>query len=90
MDQVADPRDKLDLSSLPLLPGQALPSQASPEVEGGRPWLGIYFRCAGIYSRAYRNADGTCYLARCPKCNKSMRFAVGPGGSSERSFQVSC
>jgi len=62
-----------------------------PQPAGGpRPWLGVYFRCAGKYVRVHRNASGTAYLARCPACGRGVRFAVGPGGTGERFFEVRC
>lgn len=56
----------------------------------GRPYLGVVFSCSGQYLRAYRNADGTAYAARCPRCGRAVRFTVGPGGTSERFFRVEC
>lgn len=56
----------------------------------GRPWLSLWFTCANTYTRAYRNAAGTGYEGRCPKCGKSIRFMIGPGGTNQRTFQVSC
>lgn len=52
----------------------------------------ISFRCrAGdSYQRVYRSQDGTHYLARCPKCGKSVRFVVGDGGTGARAFVVEC
>lgn len=85
--QMPDPRDQVDLSiSLPVAPARAVPASGA----NAKPWLGLFFRCAGAYSRAYRNADGTAYAGRCPKCGKSVRFAVGHGGTSERMFEVEC
>ncbi len=55
-----------------------------------RPWLRVWFRCSGEYQRVYRNARGDLYVARCTKCAKSIRFAVGPGGTNRRFFEVSC
>ena len=57
---------------------------------GDRPWLGVRFVCANAYVRVYRNKDGTAYLARCPKCGESVRFAVGVGGTPQRFFEISC
>jgi hypothetical protein len=57
---------------------------------GGRPFLRLWFRCSGQYARAYRSADGTVYLGRCPKCGATSRFLVGPGGTNQRFFEVSC
>lgn len=57
---------------------------------GGRAFLSVYFRCSAQYVRAYKNAAGNAYEARCPACAKPVRFAIGPGGSSERAFTMSC
>ena len=57
---------------------------------GDRPWLGVRFTCSGAYQRIYRNKAGDGYMARCPKCSKSIRFRVGEGGSNNRFFDVSC
>lgn len=57
---------------------------------GARPFLQVYFRCANFYQRVYRNAAGTHYQARCPKCGKTVRFQVGQGGTSQRRFEVQC
>jgi hypothetical protein len=55
-----------------------------------RPWLGVRFRCAGAYLRAFKSADGTEYRVTCPRCAKCVRFAVGEGGTDQRFFEVSC
>lgn len=55
-----------------------------------RPFLQVFFRCANHYQRVYRNAAGTQYNARCPKCGKPLRFRVGEGGSESRRFEVDC
>jgi hypothetical protein len=84
MDQSVH-RDQLEIS------GQ---HQAHPAPEdgqpGARPFLMVTFTCAGAYQRVYRAADGTHYMARCPKCAKTMRFVVGSGGTGQRAFNVSC
>jgi hypothetical protein len=55
----------------------------------GRPFLSVMFACCSVYQRIYRNADGTAYAGRCPRCGKPVKFAVGPGGTSAREFVVS-
>ena len=55
-----------------------------------RPWLGVRFTCAGAYQRVYRDVHQGVYVARCPKCAKSIRFRVGQGGTNQRFFNVSC
>lgn len=63
---------------------------STPDAAGAAPYLRVYFRCANAYLRVYRRADATAYAARCPKCGKTMRFAVGPGGTQQRFFELSC
>jgi hypothetical protein len=55
-----------------------------------RPWLGVRFSCSGAYQRVFRAPDSTSYLARCPRCGRSVRFQVGEGGTSHRFFDVKC
>lgn len=55
-----------------------------------RPYLGVYFRCANRYVKTFRSVDGSEYVARCPVCAKPVRFRVGPGGTAQRFFEVSC
>lgn len=57
---------------------------------GGKPYLRLWFTCSGQYARAYRSADGSVYVGKCPKCGASARFPIGRGGTSERAFRVSC
>jgi len=56
----------------------------------GRPFLMVWFKCAGAYQKVFRSLDATQYAARCPKCGKTMQFAVGSGGENRRMFEVSC
>lgn len=51
-------------------------------------YLGIMFNCCSVYSRIYKNKDGTAYVGRCPRCLKNVRIPVGEGGTSERFFNV--
>ncbi|MFN7337630.1 MAG: hypothetical protein ACK5SZ_00630 [bacterium] len=53
----------------------------------------MWFECAGVYQRVFRTVLGdgaSFYLARCSKCGKTMRFEVGPEGTQQRTFRVSC
>ncbi len=51
-----------------------------------RPWLGIHFECCGVYTRVYRNRDGTAYDGCCPNCTRRVHIGVGPGGDDTRFF----
>lgn len=66
------------------------PSEPVEQNPRGRPWLGVNFVCSGMYQRVYRDLNGDRYLARCPRCGKTITFKVGPGGSNQRFFDVSC
>ena len=82
---MSDPRDyKVELSGAAHPPdvGNAAPTSQ-------RPYLSVHFACCGVYQRVYRDADGKAYHGRCPKCGTPVRFAVGEGGTSARSFIVS-
>ncbi|MGE0610380.1 MAG: hypothetical protein AB7O62_25045 [Pirellulales bacterium] len=77
------PGDFLDVSSDP-------PEDDTPDIAAsGRRFIGIQFRCCGMYARIYINRRGTAYEGRCPRCAKPVRFEIGPGGSDERFFTVS-
>ena len=69
-----------------LLAGNTTPAPS----QGGRPFIGVTFVCSAQYVRVYRDARGERYLARCPSCGKTVTFRVGPGGTDQRFFEVSC
>lgn len=76
-----DPRDyKLDVSGLE--------ASAGSDPATGRPFLSVHFACCNVYRRLYRNRQGTLYEGACPRCGRVARFAIGPHGTSRRSFVV--
>ena len=89
---MSDPRDyKLDISSgegdgAPQSPRTAV--RGTPEGSAARPYLSVHFACCGVYQRVYRDRDGTTYQGRCPRCATPVKFVVGHGGTSARSFVV--
>ena len=93
---MSDPRDyKLDISGAGadgagVKQGRraAAGGPAAQAAEGARPYLAVQFACCGVYQRVYRSADGRTYLGRCPRCTLPVRFVVGLGGTSARSFVV--
>ena len=52
----------------------------------GRPWVGIQFECCDVYTRVYRDREGTAYKGRCPRCMRVVTLRVGPGGTDSRFF----
>lgn len=63
-------------------------AQQSPGAPKPRSWLGIYFRCCAQYGRIYKNADGTRYAGRCPRCGVEVSARVGEGGTNQRFFET--
>jgi hypothetical protein len=66
----------------------ALRPAANSSSATNRPYLSVNFACCSVYQRVYRDRDGKHYTARCPKCGKTARFAVGEGGTTARFFTV--
>lgn len=46
-----------------------------------RPFIGVHFKCCGVYARIYLNKDGTAYAGHCPRCAKPLTMKTAPGGS---------
>lgn len=85
---MADPRDSVELSIV----SASVPPTAAPNAPPGpsKPFLRVFFKCANAYVRAGMSPAGDSYLARCPACGQTKRFVVGPGGTDQRSFMLSC
>jgi len=77
-----DPDYFLDIKELRDEPQLVDQSPAS----SARPWVGIRFECCSVYTRVYRNPEGTAYMGYCPRCLKKVRLAVGPCGVATRFF----
>jgi hypothetical protein len=53
-----------------------------------KPYLSVMFECCAIYQRIYRHKSGRFYEGRCPRCLRTIRFRVAPGGTTARAFAV--
>ncbi|MDR0330713.1 MAG: hypothetical protein LBH93_03270 [Chitinispirillales bacterium] len=69
-----------------------LMSEEKPNAGGGigaaKPFLGIHFKCCGVYCRIYRNRKQDAYEGMCPKCHKRVKLPIGSGGTDNRFFEV--
>ena len=54
-----------------------------------RQFLGIWFECCHTYGRLYKNASGTAYVGRCPRCMRTVKVRIGGEGTSRRFFRGS-
>jgi len=79
-----EPAYRLDIDGM----GADEPADATGSALRGRPWIGIYFECCSVYARVYRNAAGTLYQGRCPRCQRSLSVPIGPGGTTDRFFKA--
>jgi len=81
-----DPSYILDIKGLGDEPDPPPPSQGT--AADGRKWIGVQFECCAVYSRVYRNAEGTAYVGHCPRCQRRVEVRIGPGGTSSRMFRA--
>lgn len=80
--------DIVDTGGMPSNGGLA-PADGEPQ-RSPQPALSVFYRCANAYQKVFRSVQGDRYDGRCPKCGRSVRFVVGAGGVSQRTFEVDC
>lgn len=64
------------------------PPQSGGAAMRGRPWISVHWKCCQVYSRIYRNPQGTAYQGRCPRCGKAVQAQVGAHGTNARFFEA--
>lgn len=79
-----------DVEDILELGGQEVRSPKRTRRRGprGNPWLAVYWRCCRVYSRIYRNRQGSAYEGRCPKCGRPVQAKIGRDGTSARFFEA--
>ncbi len=90
---MAQPDYILDIASLRATENTQAAEASAQTASGnspaqGRPWLAILWRCCSVYSRVYRKRDAAAYEARCPRCSRHLKIAVGEGGTDSRFFEA--
>ena len=75
-------------------PGDDPAAAASDEQDASaepsqRKWIGVHFQCCDVYSRIWRNREGSAYVGYCPRCNRKIQARIGPDGVSARFFKAS-
>jgi hypothetical protein len=84
---VADPQDIVEIDGK-RLPTVNAPPDAADAAGPRRKFLSVHYRCCHTYGRLYRNAAGTAYEGRCPRCGAAVRALIGPNGTNQRTFHT--
>jgi hypothetical protein len=62
-------------------------NQSDPTHER-RKYLGVMFECCHIYSRIYKNKEGSAYVGWCPRCARKVEIPIHPSGVDNRFFKA--
>ena len=89
---VFERRDIVDIAGIGAAGGASGDAGGRGGSEGGpagRKWLGVMYKCCGVYGRMYQDEAGARYSGRCPRCLAEVSAKVGEGGTSRRFFEAS-
>lgn len=84
---MSDKRDRIIISGVDVTGDPAGGSPASSRGPA-KKFLQVWYRCCHVYGRMMRNAEGTQYIGRCPKCGARVTARIGPNGTSQRLFEA--
>ena len=84
-----DPQDRLELHGMTRGPaptghGHGQHADASEP----RRFLSVWYSCCHAYGRLQRDASGTRYVGRCPRCGSQVQARIGAGGTNRRMFEA--
>ena len=86
---MGDRRDIVEFGGVPV--GGKTASGGGGQLSGSKSpskFLSVWFRCCHTYGRMYRNRAQTRYEGRCPRCGAAVHARIGPGGTSQRTFEA--
>jgi hypothetical protein len=83
-----DPDYILEIGGREISPKPSEENEAANASGGGRPFISVHFECCGVYSRIYKNREGTAYVGWCPKCARKVSVKIGEGGVNCRLFRA--
>lgn len=81
-----DPQDRLELHGM--TPAAPAGHGADAGASAPRRFLSVWYSCCHAYGRLQRDASGSRYVGRCPRCGSQVQARIGPGGTNRRVFEA--